>query len=93
MIVPNSLPWKQANDSTLQDCIEGSDDYIIAERFGSDDDQEYCINACNNFPKSIELLKEAVRFINTVPNTRYGDTLSYATASRIDKFLKEVDNE
>ena len=39
--------------------------------------------------KAIELLKEAVKFINKMPNTRYGERLSYSLAFEIDEFLEK----
>ena len=39
--------------------------------------------------KAIELLKEAIKFINLFPNTRYGERLSYRLAFEIDEFLEK----
>ena len=37
------------------------------------------------------LLKDAVKFMNQVPNNKYGD--NYELCSRIDNFLKEVNGD
>ena len=91
MKIPDSLPWKQVESSTLQDCIEGSDEYIIAERFGSDDEQEYTIIACNNFPKSIELLKEVKEILRQ--SERFDKNIrSLAMKIKIDEFLNTLED-
>jgi hypothetical protein len=41
--------------------------------------------------ESLSLLKEAVKFMNLVPNNKYGD--NYNICSKIDKFLKEYSDE
>jgi len=79
---PDSLPWKKSTSYYLEDCIEGSDDYIIAERFGDAEEQEYCIKACNDFPKAIELLKLC------------SDTSGYPKINnKIKEFLNRLENE
>lgn len=37
--------------------------------------------------KAINLLTESVKFMNLVPNNKYGD--NYSICSKIDKFLKD----
>jgi hypothetical protein len=41
--------------------------------------------------KSLELLKESIRFLNEVPNGKYGD--NYVLCSKIDEFLERLKNE
>ena len=41
--------------------------------------------------KSLEILKESIRFLNGVPNGKYGD--NYVLCSKIDEFLERLKDE
>ena len=43
------------------------------------------------YVESVDLLKNAVKFMNQVPNNKYGD--NYELCSKIDNFLKEADGD
>ena len=43
------------------------------------------------YVESVDLLKNAVKFMNQVPNNKYGD--NYELCSRIDNFLKEANGD
>ena len=48
------------------------------------------IDFFKKYYKSLQLLKESVSFMNKVPNNKYGD--NYELRSRIDKFLREAND-
>jgi len=52
------------------------------------EDFEAIENLCN---ESTELLKDAVKFMNQVPNNKYGN--NYELCSKIDNFLKEANGD
>lgn len=89
MKIPNNLPIKAcfADQIIEKIVLSPGNNLSITEA------RNYIFNSVNNFPKAIELLKEAVRFLNIIPNTRDGSNLSYATTSRIDNFLNSLENE
>ena len=44
----------------------------------------------NIHSESVELLKEAVHFMNFVPNNKYGN--NYEICSKIDRYLRSLDD-
>lgn len=92
MIQPlNRLPWELYDSSgyiTINSPEPNLDDCVCQDLYSND--AEYLVQACNNFPKSIELLKECARFMNTVPNDKEGIN-HYEILKRVDEFLKEIE--
>jgi len=52
--------------------------------------KDYVLNACNNFPKSIELLSK-IKNSKTWVEGIYSENIYLS--NEIDEFLKEVDND
>lgn len=90
----SKLPWKLFNNDEDQCWIEsGKKPFEFAvvemEEAACLEDAEYIVQACNNFPKAIELLKKAEEFMNAVPNKKYGN--NYEILFDIGTLLKEID--
>ncbi len=83
------LPLKRGHLGIYgQYTITGADNGYIG-RIASKAFSQYTVDACNNFPKAIELLKESLNFMNIIPNKVYGN--NYELCGKISKFLKEIE--
>ena len=72
----NKLPWFILGDGI------GTKETHVAEHVESVDDLLYCIEACNNYPKAVELLWEACNYLQP-------EGVIY---DKIKKFLNEQTN-
>jgi len=52
-------------------------------------DAEYIVEACNNFPEAVELLKEG---LDQLQSWKRDDEEDSFTMKRIEEFLKEINN-
>jgi hypothetical protein len=89
----NKLPWELYNNTgfiTIESTEPNLDECACQDLYIKD--AEYLIQACNNFPKSIELLKECKSFIGMISANRE-EINYYELLKRLDKFLKKVENE
>lgn len=81
MKTPKSkLPWKQG-PSYVGEIYSTSFSTETVCKHLYDEDTEYIIQACNNFPKAIQLLRDTKDYYNP------------SNTEMIDKFLKEIDED
>lgn len=88
----NPLPWEtfdSAGNITIESSHPFGEDCVCMELYKQD--SEYLVQACNNFPKAIELIQECRDFINMIPNDR-GGVNHYEILKRVDEFLKEIES-
>jgi hypothetical protein len=84
MIQPQSkLPWFA--DGLYDICALYQDEAVAIELYN--EDAEYLVLACNNFPKSIELLKKAMEELQSINS---GGLYTTFTHREINKFLEEI---
>ena len=88
----SELPWRfehcekydrvvDANNSTWDDVMNNLDYYPDPVE---KEDMEYIVQACNNFPKAIELLKESKSFKRIIDYERW--------IKRVEEFLKSIED-
>jgi len=84
-----SYNWANANgDNSLEDA--GFDPNNVWESMRVIDDKEDIL-VLDKLNQSIELLKKALIDLNSIPNKKYCN--NYDTCVKIEKFLKEVNND
>lgn len=79
----SKLPWKLRADTLENEegvSIIWGDRYGSGEIEGETEDLEYILQACNNFPKAIQFLKDTRNYYNP------------SNIEMIDEFLKEIEN-
>lgn len=81
VVAPNEIYW---NFSTIK----------LAElRF--EEDAAYIVEACNNFPKAVELLNDLKKFCDIVATGRELDEYAWRKSNELklqyDKFLKKIE--
>ncbi len=89
MIEPmNPIPWEiyDVAGSISIESFEPYEDSCVCQDLYSED-AEYLVLACNNFPKSIELLQDTVKEYYKDPESLY------SRIQIIEEFLKEIENE
>lgn len=93
MIEPiNPIPWEIydiAGNISIESFESYEDSCVCQDLYR--EDAEYLVQACNNFPKAIELIQECRDFINMIPNDREGVN-HYEILKRVDEFLKEIES-
>lgn len=93
MIEPiNPIPWEIydiAGNISIESFESYEDSCVCQDLYTKD--AEYLVQACNNFPKAIELIQECRDFINMIPNDREGVN-HYEILKRVDEFLKEIES-
>ncbi len=80
----NPLPWEtfdSAGNITIESSHPFGEDCVCMELYKQD--AEYLVQACNNFPRAIELLKKIIEIID--PNS--DDFIELG----INEFLKEIE--
>ena len=88
MIEPQSkLPWESSIGlfGAINSSDENQEECVCMDIL--DEDNEYIVLCANNFPKSIELLKEVFQMGDMIEKDRI------KFEDKISEFLKEIENE
>lgn len=83
----NPLPWEtfdSAGNITIESSHPFGEDCVCMELYKQD--SEYLVQACNNFPKSVELLNKIVAEYYKDPESLY------SRIQIIEEFLKEIES-
>jgi len=89
MIKPtNNLPWKEVLSKNKKKYeIRDNEDVLVVDNIFDLGDALYIEEACNNYPKAIELLKQINHFYDS-GNTDLN--LEYDIQWRINQFIDEI---
>jgi hypothetical protein len=91
----NKLPW------ISEDIQIDTGDLIIQEANGLDiignirlaGNVEFILQACNNFPKSIELLAACKDYIDSISEDSNTSIYQHTVNNEVNRFLKKIYNE
>jgi hypoxanthine phosphoribosyltransferase len=90
MIKPKSeLPWKVIKDNTAGIYDIKGDCFLITDEYYKDEDLDYIIHCCNNYPKAIELLEKINDYYDLEHDFK-DKRVEMDIHFEIEDFLKEI---
>jgi hypothetical protein len=90
----SKLPWSLVLDNKSGFYDKEHNCFLVTDDYVGDEDLKYIVQACNNFPKAVELLNrlKTAYSTNCKESNDDGSINGWGLLVEVEEFLKEIDN-